>query len=245
MTDFTNIQSALRSRAEYLKGLGLAYTRTDGDMMYSAAIYIERLERDKSQLVEQVASYARAYDKAELVLAHMDRQKTELNKTVIERDAAIEQIDGLQRDKTALVNDLAHARNERLRLERTEAGEKIAAITAERDAAIKQAIEQRDAYSRSLDDEVQMRNDLRAKCDALAEALSRERLRNVTKPRHYVESHVARLDRTTRRTWNVRDNTQPVAFAGTWTHKAVAHADTLELANRICTMLNESADSKL
>lgn len=180
MTDFTNIQSALRSRAEYLKGLGLAYTRTDGDMMYSAAIYIERLERDKSQLVEQVASYARAYDKAELVLAHMDRQKTELNKTVIERDAAIEQIDGLQRDKTALVNDLAHARNERLRLERTEAGEKIAAITAERDVAkcqrdyiqaeLDNMREQRDAYSRNLDAEVQMRNDLRAKCDALTEA---------------------------------------------------------------------------
>lgn len=177
MTDFTNIQSALRSRAEYLKGLGLAYTRTDGDMMYSAAIYIERLERDKSQLVEQVASYARAYDKAELVL---DRQKTELNKTVIERDAAIEQIDGLQRDKTALVNDLAHARNERLRLERTEAGEKIAAITAERNVAkcqrdyiqdeLVNMREQRDAYSRNLDAEVQRRNDLRAERDKLAEA---------------------------------------------------------------------------
>ena len=54
MTYFTNIQGALRLRAEYLKGLhpeGMAYS--DGDMMYEAALYIERLEIDLAAACEQ------------------------------------------------------------------------------------------------------------------------------------------------------------------------------------------------
>ena len=84
MTDFTNIQGALRSRAEYLKAvgsrlmMGLETMHRDGDMMYEAALYIERLELDKSVAAAQYASMTRSYNKVVDKLAAVTAERDKL-----------------------------------------------------------------------------------------------------------------------------------------------------------------------
>lgn len=151
MTDFTTIQTALRSRAEYLKGVDTDIARADGDVMYQAALYIDSLERDQSA-----------------------RHAVDFANVLSERDSF-----RAERDKLADAHAVERRIGKVIAAERDEAYKKLAVVTSERDSAMHYyitsdaalvkackerdaAIEQRNAYSRGLDNEVQMRNDLRA-----------------------------------------------------------------------------------
>lgn len=64
MADFTDLQGRLRMRGTYLSAVRADASGkcADGDTMLLAAEYIDRLERDKSRLVEEVATVTRARD---------------------------------------------------------------------------------------------------------------------------------------------------------------------------------------